>query len=154
VIVVDPLSVVHETVAVISVVMSFPEVFAGAVKVVEKNPPRVFPLKVVLFPLKVPSPEEVRIMEASVRLPVASVMITVMVVVAPAVMGLFPGVTETLAAAPPELPDPVVVPLVTLFCLLTSDVSHPKKIKRAALSNNNKKIEEIGLGNIGFNPNL
>jgi hypothetical protein len=142
---VDPLTVVPETMAAISVVLSLWEVFVGAVKVVEKNPPRVFPLNVVLVPLKVPPPEDVKIKEASVRFPEESVIITVRVVVALETMGLFPGITATLTAAPPELPDPDVVPLVTLLCLLTSDDSHPGKIERAALSNKNKKMGEIDL---------
>jgi hypothetical protein len=145
VIMVDPLSVVPETVAAISVVKSAWEVFAGAVKVVEKNPPKVFAPNVVLVPLKVPPPEDVKIKEASVRFPEESVIITVRVVVAPEKMGLLPGITDTLATVPPELPDPVDVPLVTLLCLLISDESHPGKIKREALSNKNKKSEETDL---------
>jgi hypothetical protein len=109
-------------------------------------PPRVFPFKVAFDPLNFPPREEVRIMEASVLFPEASVMITVMVVVAPKARELLPALTVTLAAGPPpELPDPVVVPLVTLFCLLTSDVSHPGKMKMAALSKINKKTEESNL---------
>ena len=82
---VDPLRVVPETMATISVVLSVSEVLVkGAVKVVEKNPPRVFPPKVVLVvPLKVPPLEDVKIKEASVRFPEESVIITVRVVVAP-----------------------------------------------------------------------
>jgi hypothetical protein len=149
VITVDPFRIVPATEAVISVSPTVEEL-----KLAIRMPPVVFPFIVELIvPLKVPPPEDVRIMEASVRFAPASVMITVMVVVAPAAMALFPGYMVTLAGAPPELPDPVDVPLVTLFCLLTSDTSHPRIIKRAALSNNNKKIEGIGLGNIGFNPN-
>jgi hypothetical protein len=117
-------------------------------------PPRVFPFKVEFdVPLKVPPPDEVRITEASVRFPEASVMITVMVVVAPAAMELLPGNIVTLAGVPPELPDPEVVPLVTLLCLLTSEASHPGKIKRAAPSKKNININEIDLCSIVIIPN-
>ena len=84
-------------------------------------------------------------MEASVLFPEESVTITVMVVVAPDGNGVASGIDSDIGRSAPEPPDPDVVPLVTLFCLLISELSHPGKIKRAALTNKNKKIEEKDL---------
>ena len=125
----DPRTLVPGTEATISISPA-----AEGVKVITKMPPKVLALTeedpvlvvvppelVVEPPLKVPPPLEVTMREASVLLPWASVTITVRVVVAPLPMGLLAGVTVTVAAALPELPDPVVVPLVILFLLLTSE---------------------------------
>lgn len=119
-----------------------------------KDPPRVLPLTVVLEvdPLKYPPPEEVRMIEASVLLFPESVMMTVMVVVAAELMGLFPAVTETWAADPPELPEPVMVPLVRLFCLLLSEMLHPIKEKKAS-SDNRIRTKTGDLLTMDSNPN-
>ncbi len=81
-------------------------------------------------------------MVASVRFPFESVKITVMTVVPPAYIVLAVADTATLATVPPELPKPVVVPLPTLFCLLTSETLHPREITRAAPSKKTTVIEE------------
>jgi hypothetical protein len=92
--------------------------------------------------LNVPPPEDVKVMVASVLFPCESVIMTVINVVPPVTSWLFPAVTVTLAAAPPEVPEPVFVPLLMLFCLLTSDGLQPNKIKRAAKANKFFQMEE------------
>ena len=66
---------------------------------------------------------------------------------------VFPASTVTWAAVPPEPPKPVVVPLVMLFLLLTSEELHPIKPKSATTINKKREIKENDLLGMGLIPN-
>jgi hypothetical protein len=116
-------------------------------------PPTVLTVNVAAPPSKIPTALELNIIEASVRLPWASVMMTVIGVVWPLPIGLLAAVTVTLAAAPPELPEPVVVPLVMLVLLELSEELHPVINKTVRPIKAQKQIKVRNLFLIDSNPN-